>query len=120
VKTFTRGQLREALEAWMLEPETDEIHEDSMYYKGGVGFLAYLDTYQFKNGKGSFMRATGVIKWFNMKKGFGFIIPDEGGDDIFVHQSGLQPGLVVKEGDKVEFDVQSGPKGNHAVNVGQI
>ncbi|PIB35504.1 cold-shock protein [Reichenbachiella sp. 5M10] len=57
----------------------------------------------------------GVIKFFNDSKGFGFIKPDDGGDDIFVHTSGLVD--EVRENDKVEFDVERGRKGMNAVNV---
>lgn len=57
----------------------------------------------------------GVIKFFNDSKGFGFIKPDDGGDDIFVHISGLVD--EVRENDKVEFDVERGKKGMNAANV---
>jgi len=57
----------------------------------------------------------GVIKFFNDSKGFGFIKPDDGGDDIFVHISGLVD--EVRENDKVEFDVERGKKGMNATNV---
>ena len=116
MKSFTRHQLREVLEAWMREPETEHSQEDSLYYKGVAAFFSYLDTYQF-NGNGGHMRATGTVKWFNEKKGFGFIVPDEGGDDVFVHSTGLQSGLKIKEGDKVEFDLGKTSKGLSAVDV---
>jgi len=57
----------------------------------------------------------GTVKFFNPSKGFGFIQPDEGGDDIFVHESGLIE--EIRENDKVEFDVEQGRKGLNAVNV---
>ena len=57
----------------------------------------------------------GVIKFFNESKGFGFIKPDDSGDDIFVHVSGLVD--EVRENDQVEFDVERGKKGMNAVNV---
>ncbi|MBU2913151.1 MULTISPECIES: cold-shock protein [Reichenbachiella] len=57
----------------------------------------------------------GVIKFFNDSKGFGFIKSDEGGNDIFVHTSGLVD--EVRENDKVEFDVEEGRRGLNAVNV---
>lgn len=57
----------------------------------------------------------GTVKFFNVTKGFGFITPDNGGADVFVHISGLYDEL--KEGDKVTFDVQDGKKGPNAVNV---
>ncbi|UOQ53154.1 cold-shock protein [Hymenobacter cellulosivorans] len=59
--------------------------------------------------------STGVIKFFNEAKGFGFITPDGGGEDIFVHATGLkQP---VRDADRVEFEVQQGKKGLNAVSV---
>src|ERR1041385_6071406 len=65
------------------------------------------------------MRTTGTVKWFNGEKGFGFITPDGGGKDIFVHFSGIQGSgfRSLDEGAKVEFDVGQGPKGPQAENV---
>ncbi|MCL4156087.1 UNVERIFIED_CONTAM: hypothetical protein GTU68_042804 [Idotea baltica] len=57
----------------------------------------------------------GTVKFFNDSKGFGFITPADGGDDIFVHTSGLVD--EIREGDKVEFDVEQGKKGLNAVRV---
>ncbi|MCJ8315378.1 MAG: cold-shock protein [Pseudomonadales bacterium] len=59
--------------------------------------------------------SNGTVKFFNNAKGFGFITPDEGGKDVFVHMSGLTD--EVTEGDKVSFDVEEGQKGLNAVNV---
>jgi CspA family cold shock protein len=57
----------------------------------------------------------GTVKFFNTGKGFGFITPDNGGKDVFVHVSGLRD--EIREGDKVTFDVENGQKGLSAVNV---
>ena len=57
----------------------------------------------------------GTIKFFNETKGFGFITPNDGGPDLFVHVSGLTG--EVREGDKVSYEVQNGKKGLNAVNV---
>ena len=63
--------------------------------------------------------ATGTVKWFNDAKGFGFITPDEGGDDLFAHFSAIVAGgyKSLKENDRVNFDVIDGPKGKQATNI---
>lgn len=63
--------------------------------------------------------ATGTVKWFNASKGYGFITQDEGGADVFVHFSAIQGDgfRSLDEGQKVSFDVESGPKGPQAANV---
>lgn len=58
---------------------------------------------------------TGTVKFFNETKGFGFITPDNGGEDIFVHTSGLNG--RIRENDKVNFDTKQGNKGLNAINV---
>lgn len=62
--------------------------------------------------------SNGTVKFFNNVKGFGFISPDDGGKDVFVHQSGLTD--EIDEGDKVSYDVQEGPKGLSASNVTRL
>ncbi|MDU6077176.1 MAG: cold shock domain-containing protein [Pantoea sp.] len=61
----------------------------------------------------------GTVKGFNAEKGFGFISPDEGGKDVFVHFSAIEGDdfRTLDEGQKVEFTVQDGPKGPSAANV---
>jgi CspA family cold shock protein len=63
--------------------------------------------------------ATGTVKWFNDDKGFGFITPDEGSKDLFVHHSAIQGGgfKSLSEGAKVSYDEEQGPKGPAASNV---
>ncbi len=57
--------------------------------------------------------STGIVKWFNAKKGFGFITPDEGGDDLFVHHSEIKTTgyASLNEGQKVEYEAGTGEKG---------
>jgi len=63
--------------------------------------------------------STGTVKWFNSSKGYGFIVPDEGGDDLFVHHSEIKTeGFAsLNEGQKVEFEIGQGKKGPCATNV---
>ena len=64
--------------------------------------------------------ARGTVKFFNEGKGFGFITPDTGGKDVFVHANAIQCGAFLKEGDKVEYDQQQGQKGPQAANVRKV
>ncbi|MBD3312616.1 hypothetical protein GF352_04150 [archaeon] len=73
------------------------------------------------------MTKTGTVKFFNRIRRFGFITPDDGGKDVFVHSSGLandpnMPGrkISIKEGDKVSFEVEQGMKGKKAINVKKV
>ncbi len=63
--------------------------------------------------------ATGTVKWFNDTKGFGFITPDEGSNDLFVHHSNIAGSgfKSLSEGARVQYDTEDGPKGPKATNV---
>ena len=66
--------------------------------------------------------STGTVKWFNDAKGFGFITPDEGGEDVFAHFSAISTSEFrsLNEGQKVQFDIVQGPKGKQASNITPI
>ena len=68
------------------------------------------------------VKATGKVKWFNNAKGYGFILPDDGGDDLFAHYSSIEMDgyKTLKAGQAVSFEMIDGPKGTHAVNVSPL
>jgi len=63
--------------------------------------------------------AIGTVRWFNGGKGYGFIAPNDGGDDLYAHYSAIeaQGYKLLEEGQKVEFNIQVGPKGPQAANI---
>lgn len=65
-------------------------------------------------------KATGTIKFFNAQKGFGFITPDDGSKDVFVHTSNVEAGASLKEGQKVEYVLGEGRKGPEATQVSPL
>src|SRR5207249_10216008 len=92
-------------------------------------WLHYLSEYRmrtrrllcpFQSGRGGvFSMATGTVKWFNADKGYGFITPDEGGKDLFVHHSAItgEGYKTLAENAKVQFEPSQGAKGPEATNV---
>lgn len=69
--------------------------------------------------RGKEVMATGTVKWFNASKGYGFISPNNGGDDVFAHFSAIEMDgyKTLKEGQHVEFEIQEGPKGPQATRI---
>ena len=85
-----------------------------MKFRHGPGREPVIDNQAKRDGM-----ATGTVKWFNDAKGYGFITPDDGSEDLFAHFSAInmQGFKTLKEGQKVSFDVVQGPKGKQASNI---
>ena len=68
------------------------------------------------------MATRGTVKWFNDQKGYGFITPEDGSKDLFVHHSAIQGDgfKSLRDGQSVEFEVTQGPKGPQAINVTKL
>ena len=87
----------------------------------GLGVLKDLREQHFEPG-GETPMATGTVKWFSDEKGFGFITPDEGSRDLFVHHTSIQSDgyRSLAEGAKVSYEEEAGPKGPKAINVQKL
>jgi CspA family cold shock protein len=74
---------------------------------------------EFFNHRGNWKMETGIVKWFNDAKGFGFITSDAGGEDLFAHFSEIRAEgfKSLKENQRVSFDIKAGPKGKQAANI---
>jgi len=84
--------------------------------------MAFVVVFLVYTKKGGDILVDGKVKWFDEAKGYGFITPDDGSKDVFVHFSAIQSEgyKALKEGDGVSFEVAKGPKGPQAVNVVKI
>jgi CspA family cold shock protein len=90
------------------------------WYKESVTFIRSAERDNNTKLFGKFRKmATGTVKWFNDAKGFGFITPDGGGEDLFAHFSEIQGNgfKSLQENQKVSFEVKQGPKGKQAANI---
>lgn len=95
----------------MLEPAA------AVFYHSGTRGCGQLGK-SVNSQKGGESMATGTVKWFSADKGYGFIIPDDGGRDLFVHRGGLDGSkTTLLDGQHVEYEVAPGRKGPQAVRV---
>jgi CspA family cold shock protein len=87
-----------------------------------AGALGHRNRHVRKQASQGEYMATGTVKWFSDDKGFGFITPDDGGRDLFVHFSGIGGDgyRSLPEGAKVSYEEEAGPKGPKAVNVNKL
>jgi len=91
------------------------------YAGAGLG-VAQSSSSSTSNYGGETLMPTGTVKWFSDEKGFGFITPDEGSRDLFVHHSSIQADgyRSLAEGAKVSYEEEAGPKGPKAINVEKL
>ena len=82
-------------------------------------WVVRIEDVRGNRGQESFKMASGTVKWFNDAKGFGFITPDDGSEDLFAHYSAIASSgfKSLQEGQKVTFEVTKGPKGKQASNI---
>jgi cold shock protein len=94
----------------------------SVHHPAVLRFAPALGLYTFYYFQDIQDMPTGTVKWFNDAKGFGFVTPEDGGKDLFAHFSAIQEQgfKTLKEGQRVSFDVTTGPKGQQASNIRSV
>jgi cold shock protein len=90
--------------------KTFSTHHNFLFLEGRETFISE---------RSGIPMTTGIVKWFNADKGFGFITPEDGSKDVFAHFSAINSGgfRSLNENDRVEFETQDGPKGPQAANI---
>ena len=119
VLSITRGKpLKNVSIVWLTTDQTRQRIEGKLVQTGELSESSCVPI-EVLFFEGGFAMATGTVKWFNDAKGFGFITPDEGSDELFAHFSAIQASgfRTLKEGQKVTFEVVDGPKGKQAQNI---
>src|SRR5215212_5937640 len=99
--------------AWLMESHASEVFSAAGVAIGSTPRCSSHDPRRYA------AMPTGTVKWFSDEKGFGFITPEDGGKDLFVHHTGINGSgfKTLAEGAKVSYDAESGPKGPNATNV---
>jgi CspA family cold shock protein len=113
-KSFINGSRRSIA----LPQVEHQVHTPTAYNSGLIITIVTL-IFQASHGQKDSIMPTGTVKWFNNAKGYGFILSDEGGEDLFAHYSAITMDgyKTLKAGQAVSFDVTKGDKGLHAVNI---
>lgn len=109
---------KNAVFSWQL-PDISSILKSMQHFLPLHRLIDIAFGYQNCFSRGVFVMSSGKVKWFSESKGYGFIEPEGGGDDIFVHYSSIKSDgfKTLNEGQTVSYNAEKGPKGMHAVEV---